>query len=632
MGNRASGDTASTSSEDELMAGLASSGTGGDSEERAERDSMSRLDPELEQDVARASGSGSGSSSSGRGGGPSSSSSSSSSSTSSSSHQRRGASAAAAAAAATTAAGGGEEEKGPGYWAQVKGGYAEAVNAIIRPPRADYTRAELGPAEFEIGGLRYRRTDFVRRNPRGMRVKCSWWEPVPEERAMEKLPCCVYMHGNSSCRGESLEVLPLVLNMGCTMLSFDFCGCGMSDGDFISLGWYERDDCKCVIDYLRATGTVSLIGLWGRSMGAATALMHGHRDNTIAAMILDSSFASLEMLVYELYKRAELKYVPKFMVAVALRVVRSTVLKRAGFDILKLRPCDNVEKCHIPAIFVCAKGDRFIHPAHSETIFENYGGEYKNIIHIDGDHNTNRPRFCMDSIAIFLYQWLCKPTGLTEEFLKEKRADLVGARQGAGAFGGTRVGAMGMGGMGGMGHRMGGGGGGRQQGGMDDDAELQRVLMLSMLEEQRRQQQEQEARKKKKQKRNAGEEGCTEELESGASSEVGNGDRVFEREHADEIAQLANMGFETDSCALALKQTGGNLQMAAQLLIAGGGGGGTFPAAAAASRAATKPSAVMTSGGRGNIAGRLLAAVPQDTRPDAAPVNIFDRGAGEEKQ
>ena len=81
MGNRASGDTASTSSEDELMAGLASSGTGGDSEERAERDSMSRLDPELEQDVARASGSGSGSSSSGRGGGPSSSSSSSSTTT-----------------------------------------------------------------------------------------------------------------------------------------------------------------------------------------------------------------------------------------------------------------------------------------------------------------------------------------------------------------------------------------------------------------------------------------------------------------------------------------------------------------------------------------------------------------------
>ena len=243
---------------------------------------MSRLDPELDQDsdgrgrnVCNNNNGGSSSSSSSGGQG--------SSSSSSSSNHRSAA-----------------EEKGPGYWAQVKAGYAEAVNAIIRPPRADYTSAELGPAQFEIGGMSYKRTDFVRLNPRGMRIKCSWWEPVPEERAMEKLPCCVYMHGNSSCRGESLEVLPLVLNLGCTLLSFDFCGCGVSDGDLISLGWYERDDCKCVIDYLRASGTVSLIGLWGRSMGAATALMHGHRDNTIAAMILDSSFASLEMLVSQL--------------------------------------------------------------------------------------------------------------------------------------------------------------------------------------------------------------------------------------------------------------------------------------------------------------------------------------------
>jgi len=48
-------------------------------------------------------------------------------------------------------------------------------------------------------------------------------------------------------------------------------------------------------------------------MGAATALMHGHRDNSIAAMVIDSSFASLEKLVYALYESAgdQLKYVPR---------------------------------------------------------------------------------------------------------------------------------------------------------------------------------------------------------------------------------------------------------------------------------------------------------------------------------
>lgn len=32
----------------------------------------------------------------------------------------------------------------------------------------------------------------------------------------------------------------------------------------------QKDDLKAVVDYLRADGNVSLIGLWGRSMGAVT--------------------------------------------------------------------------------------------------------------------------------------------------------------------------------------------------------------------------------------------------------------------------------------------------------------------------------------------------------------------------
>ena len=46
----------------------------------------------------------------------------------------------------------------------------------------------------------------------------------------------------------------------------------MSEGDSISLGWYEKDDISTVMDLLRKVSYVRNIGLWGRSMGAATAL------------------------------------------------------------------------------------------------------------------------------------------------------------------------------------------------------------------------------------------------------------------------------------------------------------------------------------------------------------------------
>lgn len=38
---------------------------------------------------------------------------------------------------------------------------------------------------------------------------------------------------------------------------FDFCGCGLSDGKYISLGVHESEDLKIIVEYLRNSGKVS---------------------------------------------------------------------------------------------------------------------------------------------------------------------------------------------------------------------------------------------------------------------------------------------------------------------------------------------------------------------------------------
>ena len=50
---------------------------------------------------------------------------------------------------------------------------------------------------------------------------------------------------------EPLGILNILLPLNITVFTFDFSGCGMSEGEYISLGWYEKDDLKVVIDYLR---------------------------------------------------------------------------------------------------------------------------------------------------------------------------------------------------------------------------------------------------------------------------------------------------------------------------------------------------------------------------------------------
>lgn len=77
------------------------------------------------------------------------------------------------------------------------------------------------------------------------------------------------------------------------LLSFDFSGCGNSEGQWVTLGWKERDDLRAVLQYLKDQGRTSKVALWGRSMGAATILMHNYTDCPIpvACIVLDSPFA-----------------------------------------------------------------------------------------------------------------------------------------------------------------------------------------------------------------------------------------------------------------------------------------------------------------------------------------------------
>lgn len=195
----------------------------------------------------------------------------------------------------------------PSYYAMIKNSYQALVNAIIRPPRCQYSTLQLGPTEFHFVGRNFRRADFHLTNPRNMRLECSWWEPLEPDRPAAALPCVIYMHGNSSARLESLPCLSTVLSLGATLLAFDFSGSGLSEGEYVSLGAFEKDDLAVVIEHLRSTQRVSTIALWGRSMGAATALLHGERDPSIAGMVLDSAFADLTMLAEEIVEKGRQK-------------------------------------------------------------------------------------------------------------------------------------------------------------------------------------------------------------------------------------------------------------------------------------------------------------------------------------
>jgi len=167
------------------------------------------------------------------------------------------------------------------------------------------------------------------------------------------------------------------------------------------------------VNHLRESGNVSTLGLWGRSMGAATALLHGDRDPSIAGMVVDSAFSDLETLARELVDIARNQgySIPGFVVSSAISMIKSSVRSKANFEIKDLQPIAHADSCFIPALFCHATGDEFIQPHHSDDIHAKYAGD-KNIIKVDGDHNTPRPHFFLDSAVIFLSQALQVPPQL----------------------------------------------------------------------------------------------------------------------------------------------------------------------------------------------------------------------------
>jgi alpha-beta hydrolase superfamily lysophospholipase len=99
--------------------------------------------------------------------------------------------------------------------------------------------------------------------------------------------------------------------MDINLFCFDFIGCGQSEGEYISLGYYEKKQLDIVVKYLYQSKEALCLFLWGRSMGAVTALLYSYKNTDIAGILLDSPFSDLKLLCREIVNN--FITIPKFL-------------------------------------------------------------------------------------------------------------------------------------------------------------------------------------------------------------------------------------------------------------------------------------------------------------------------------
>lgn len=172
----------------------------------------------------------------------------------------------------------------------------------------------------------------------------------------------------------------------------------------VSLGFYEQHQLDKMVTHLTRVFNIGQVALWGRSMGAVTALLFAeHNSWRVSAMVpryssqvLDSPFGSLLKMVQEL--AYEHYTIPSFVVSMAIKLINSNIEEKIHVDLFeKLRPSRSSKHCSAPAIFLAAAQDGLVKPDKTRELFEKYGSKVplsesviKQYLLCEGGHNDSR--------------------------------------------------------------------------------------------------------------------------------------------------------------------------------------------------------------------------------------------------
>jgi dipeptidyl aminopeptidase/acylaminoacyl peptidase len=153
-------------------------------------------------------------------------------------------------------------------------GASQLIRRRVPDPSSD-------PAQY---GLPYEEVAFSSRD--GLTLR-GWFIPAPEVRGT-----VVFCHGHAGSMDPDVKYAPAFHERGYNVLMFDFRGHGRSEGQHVSMGYYERQDLLAAVDYLERRG-IDRVGVLGFSMGGAVAMATAPHSEAIRAVVSDGGFARL---------------------------------------------------------------------------------------------------------------------------------------------------------------------------------------------------------------------------------------------------------------------------------------------------------------------------------------------------
>ncbi|CAK90201.1 unnamed protein product (macronuclear) [Paramecium tetraurelia] len=297
--------------------------------------------------------------------------------------------------------------------------FEQECRKFLRPLRLEYQMFDMGPERLSLANGTLFKHEISVINCQGHQLKCSFFEINPQSDC-----CIIYCHGFNGCQVEGVKYAHVAAQYNLNFCTFDFQGCGQSQGDLITFGYLEQNDITCIILDIKKRFQQNQFILWGRSLGATTIQLK--KQPYVIGYVLDSCFTDLNKACVSMIQKST--SLPKLIIKSALYLLKGKIESQGNFKFedIKIQRADS----SVPTLFICSDQDTLIKSKNTIGLFQQHNG-LRDLIKIQGEHNDSRSLQLINQICCwckerfqFNFQQSCQESSPGE--IRKKYQHLAG--------------------------------------------------------------------------------------------------------------------------------------------------------------------------------------------------------------
>ncbi|TCT14316.1 hypothetical protein EDC18_106114 [Natranaerovirga pectinivora] len=235
---------------------------------------------------------------------------------------------------------------------------------IICPPLLEYNfflTEDIKEMEFDKNKkiMDFKPDTFFLSSTDGKPLRCRYYN-------FEKNKVIIMCHGWTANMCNYLKHIPLFYSLGYNVLLYDQRYHGESGGKCTTFGYHEKNDLGKIVRWVEENKKPQQVGLYGKSMGAATIIQYLAITDKISFAIVDCPYSDLCEQFTSVLKRACPYLPPRLMLLMGNIFFRL----KGNFNVKSVSPIQDIKKIDIPMLFIHGANDCFVPPEMSKKLYE----------------------------------------------------------------------------------------------------------------------------------------------------------------------------------------------------------------------------------------------------------------------